>query len=193
MSTFMQKTNSPKFVNNLLNPLCTQSHLQPPPWEGWWLGCIWLLASVNVKPSALFLARLIKRWAMPAFKKWNLVMSIELSFPKACFWHPTTLQPWSVSSVRRALGSVRHCKTKHLHAPIFRGWSVTGCKADYQFCNAGFQPQGIRQVFSSLRGKCQSTKGFQKFTLSTPWGFHTESFASHLWIVWWPGYMWALA
>ena len=140
-----------------------------------------------------FLARLIKRWAMPAFKQWNLAMSIELSFPKACFWNPTTLQPWSVSSVRRALGSVRNCKTKHLHAPIFRGWSVTGCKADYQFCNAGFQPQGIRQVFSSLREKCQSTKGFQKSILSTPWGFHTESFASHLWIVWWPGCMWALA
>ena len=106
---------------------------------------------------------------MPAFKQWNLAMSIELSFPKACFWHPTTLQPWSVSSVRRALGSVKNCKTKHPHAPLFSGWSVTGCKADYQFCNAGFQPQGIRQVFSSLRGKCQSTKVFQKFTLSTPW------------------------
>ena len=111
---------------------------------------------------------------MPAFKQWNLAMSIELSFPKACFWHPTTLQPWSVSSVRRALGSVRNCKTKHPHTPLFRGWSVTGRKADYQFCNAGFQPQGIRQVFSSLREKYQSTKEFQKSILSTPWGFHTS-------------------
>ena len=193
--------NSPKQTqkNNKLKVNITEKKLSklnifnptPPPAKI--IKCMRSDAVKYESDSALFLARLIKRWAMPAFKQWNLAMSIELSFPKACFWNPTTLQPWSVSSVRRALGSVRNCKTKHLHAPIFRGWSVTGCKADYQFCNAGFQPQGIRQVFSSLRGKCQSTKGFQKFTLSTPWGFHTESFASHLWIVWWPGYMWALA
>ena len=127
------------------------------PWKGWWLGCIWLLA-LTLNPFALSLARLIWRWVMPAFNQLTLAMSIELSFPKACFWQANTLQPWSVSSVRRALGSVRNCKTKHPHAPLFSGWSVTGCKADYQFWNAGFQPQGIRRVFSSVREKCQSTK-----------------------------------